>query len=87
VFNKISDANLIKSIFTTNLLRQAFNFLVYSVFRCKKVKVDWRFWEGHKITVERVVEPKDVYWENISVTTVARIKKSLITYSITFGVL
>ena len=64
-----------------------FNFLIYSVFRCKKANLDERYWEGHKIVVERAAEPKDVYWENISVSTVARIKKTLTTYGITFGVL
>jgi hypothetical protein len=43
-----------------------------------------RYWEGQRVYVERAAEPGDVYWENLSVSTFERVKKSLITYTITF---
>ena len=68
--------------FEVSLARKIINFIIYKVFRCKKAKVDERYWEGNHITVERAVLPGDVYWENLSVSTTDRVKKSLVTNGI-----
>ena len=84
VVNKQLQAENLRRKFEVSLLRRAFNFLIYSVFRCKGAKADNRYWEGNRIMVERASEPSDVYWENLSVSTIGRIKKSLVTNSIAF---
>jgi hypothetical protein len=65
------------------LLRGVF-FVYYRILRCKKSKLEKRFWGGHRIIVERAAEPADVYWENLSVKEYHRIFRTLLTYSVTF---
>lgn len=65
-----------------SLVRATF-FVYYKLFKCKKVKIERRYWEGERIIVERAAEPGDVYWENLSITPFQRLKNILLTYTIT----
>ena len=65
-------------------IRRVFNLFIFEVFRCKKAYTDDRYWEGKRIFVEKAAEPGDIYWENLSVKTIKRVKKTLITYTIAF---
>ena len=48
---------------------------------------DWKryniYWEGKHIVAERAPLPGDIYWENLSVNSKSRAKKTLITYAVT----
>ena len=83
VVNKQSHANRLIYKFQMSMVRRAFNFVIYNIFRCKDAKVDERYWEGQRVIVERAAEPTDIFWENLSVTTIERVKKSLATYGVT----
>lgn len=65
--------------FEVPIIRRLINFIIYSIFRCRKSNFDERYLEGSRVIVERAAEPSDVYWENLSVTTMGRVKKSFIT--------
>ena len=80
---KQSQTSELIKIFEMNYLIRVIFFLYYQVFKCKKVKIEGRFWEGKRIIIERAAEPIDVYWENLSVKDSQRLAKTLITYSIT----
>ena len=59
-----------------------FYFLIYDVFRWKKVKVNNKWFDGQRVIVERAADPGDVYWENLSVNTWGRVKRMIATYSV-----
>ena len=59
-----------------------FYFILYDVFRCKKIKVNKKWFDGSRVIVERAADPGDVYWENLSVSTWGRVKKMMVTYSV-----
>lgn len=65
-----------------SLIRATF-FVYYKLLKCKKSKIERRYWDGERIIVERAAEPGDVYWENLSVTPFQRLKNILLTYTIT----
>lgn len=87
VLNKQSQSDKVVKYFEVNLLRRAFSFLIYDIFRCSSAKVDGRYWEGKRVYIERAAEPGDIYWENLSVTTLERVKTSFYTNLIAFGCL
>lgn len=70
--------------FEVTIGRRFLNFIIYKVFRCRKANIDDRYWEGSHVIVERAAEPSDVYWENLSVSTTGRVRKSFITNSVAF---
>jgi hypothetical protein len=80
---KQSKAEKLVDTFKMHLLIRAFFFVYYTILRCKKSKLEKRFWEGQRIIVERAAEPADVYWENLSVKEYERILRTLLTYSVT----
>lgn len=70
--------------FEMHTLIRAFFYIYYKILKCKKTKIERRYWEGRRIIIERAAEPGDVYWENLSVSQSQRFFKTLVTYSITF---
>lgn len=80
--NQNQATNLIE-IFKMNYLVRIIFLFYYSVLKCKKIKIERRFWNGKQVIIERAAEPIDVYWENLSVKFIQRFVKTLITYSIT----
>lgn len=80
---KQGQAEKLIKIFRMHYLIRAIFFVYYKILKCKKIKIEKRFWEGQRIVVERAAEPADVYWENLSVKGYQRLIKALITYSIT----
>jgi hypothetical protein len=81
---KQSKAEHLIKTFQMHLLIRAIFFVYYRIMRCKKSKLEKRFWEGQRIIVERAAEPADVYWENLSVKEYQRIFRTFLTYTITF---
>jgi hypothetical protein len=77
------DAQKLVKKFEMHTFIRAFFFIYYKILKCKKTKLERRFWDGKHIIIERAAEPGDVYWENLSVSQSQRFVKSLITYSIT----
>jgi hypothetical protein len=45
---------------------------------------DARWWEGKRIDIDRAAEPTNIFWENMGIPDSTRIKRSLVTYLITF---
>ena len=82
VVNKQNQTKNLINSFEVSLIRQFLNLFIYKILRCKKANADARNWEGNQIFVERAAEPGDIYWENLSVNTIKRVKKTLITYTI-----
>jgi hypothetical protein len=87
VLNRQSHSDKVVSHFEVNLFRRALAFTVYNIFKCKNAKVDDRYWEGQRVFLERAAEPGDIYWENLSVTTLERVQKSFYTNLIALGCL
>ena len=84
VLNKQNQVNKLALKFEISPIRRVINIIIYKVFRCKKAHADDRYWEGKRIFVEKAAEPGDIYWENLSVKTISRVRKTLITYIIAF---
>ena len=57
-------------------------FFKYKIFKCKTQKADKRYFDGGRIIIEKAASPTDVYWENLSINIIQRLKKMIITYSI-----
>ena len=84
---KQSKAEKLIDTFEMHPLLRAVFFVYYRILRCKKSKLEKRFWDGNRVVVERAAEPADVYWENLSVKEYRRIFRTLLTYSVTFFIL
>jgi hypothetical protein len=87
ILNKQSHSQRLIRLFQVPLVWRAFYFLIYDIFRCRNSKIDNRYWEGRRVIVERAAEPTDIYWENLSVSTLERVKKTFYTYLMAFGCL
>ena len=61
-----------------------FYFMKYKIFKCRTQNIDKRYFDGGRIIVEKAADPTDVYWENLSINIIQRLKKMIITYSILF---
>ena len=84
VLNKQNQVDQLALKFEVSPIRRVINLFIYKVLGCKKSNADDRYWEGKRIFVEKAAEPGDIYWENLSVKTISRVKKTLITYTIAF---
>ena len=66
---------------------RVFNYVIFKILKCKRCKEDKRYFSGNRIKMERAAEPTDIYWENFSVVTIQRVKKSVLTYITTIFLL
>lgn len=87
ILNKQSQAEELVYIFKRSLLRRIWNIIAIYIFRCHNKYIDKRWWEGHRIDIQRAAEPTDVFWENMSVTKCARFKFKLLAFLITASLL
>lgn len=69
-FIVMNDARTTEAIidkFQISMWRHLLDYFIYDIFRCKNIEIDYRYWEGRRIIVERAAEPGDIYWENLSI--------------------
>lgn len=83
VMDKQSHAQKLAAHFEVPMITRVYSFIIYGIFRCKNSKLNDRYWEGQRVYIERASEPTDIYWENLSVTYIQRVKKSFTTYAVT----
>lgn len=83
VLNRQNQATRLANYFEVPLFRRAISFLLINILKCRQRQIDERYWDGQRIYVERAAEPTDVYWENLNVTTLERVKIGFKTYGIT----
>ncbi|CAI2378511.1 unnamed protein product [Moneuplotes crassus] len=93
VVNKQSHAERIVKYFDSTLLMRGLTWIIYNVLRLKNSNIHNRYWDGNLIYAERAVEPGDIYWENLSVSSRTRFKKilwtsfiALVCLGVAFGV-
>ena len=86
-FNNQNNLNKVINKMEITIIRALFNFFRYKILRCTPAKNDARYWEGKRVYVERAAEPLDVFWENLSVSTVDRVIKQMKTMTITVLIL
>ena len=72
--------NTFKMLYAVRL----FYFIAYKLWKCRTAKMDKRYFDGGRIIVEKAASPTDIYWENLPINFIQRLKKMIITYSILF---
>ncbi|CAI2366707.1 unnamed protein product [Moneuplotes crassus] len=68
--------------FKLNYFQRFWEFIKLKIFMCKRQGK--RFWDNHKLHVEKAVGPRDILWENLAVGLKHKSLRQLITYSCTF---
>ena len=86
ILNKQSQAEQLVYMFSSNIFTRTFNFIAIKLFRCKKY-TDKRWWDGNRVRVERAAEPTDIFWQNMSVTFLNRLRHRLVSLTITLALL
>ncbi|CAI2376406.1 unnamed protein product [Moneuplotes crassus] len=84
VFEKSKKANHILGYFNLNYFTRLFYFIKFKICRSDRKGIEYRYWDNHTIHVERAADPKDILWENLSISLKVKLKRNIITYTCTF---
>jgi hypothetical protein len=87
VVNKQSEAEKLIEDFEISTIVRVYAFVVNKILCCKRLKYKRKLWEGKNINIERAEEPTDYYWENLSIKTKFRVKRSILTFFLNFWAL
>lgn len=65
--------------FKLSYFQRLIEFIKLKIFMCKREGE--RFWDHHKLHVEKAANPRDVLWENLHVGLKYKSLRTLITYT------
>lgn len=83
IFDTHSEAKAALRKFHISNRKRFIFYLLSKIFRCNKFWKNDLYFQDKRIKMNKAAEPTDIFWENLAVTTKEKIKKQMLTSSLT----